>query len=157
MNAEIKQTSVCFNASREFGYADGKPCILLKLNNIFDWIGEPFLLEDEFPIQLKMHLQYTNNQAHKFREPLIYFTCEGENHADIENIGQIEYIPKPGVAPYYFPFQNPDGYRSPFVFIRFVNPAAGTLINVECKAWARNIKHTKGTQIGKIHFELLVN
>lgn len=62
-----------------------------------------------------------------------------------------------GVAPYYFPFQNPDGYRAPFVFIRFANPAAGTLINVECKAWARNIAHKKGTQIGRVHFELLVN
>lgn len=117
LNAEIKQTSVCFNASRQFGYEDGKPCILLKLNNVFDWTAEPYILEDDFPMELKIHLQSTNNHAYKFREPLVYFTCEGENHADIENIGQIEYIPKPGVAPYYFPFQNPDGYRAPFVSI----------------------------------------
>lgn len=57
-------------------------------------------------MQLKMHLQATNNQVHKFREPLIFFTCEGENHADIENIGQIEYIPKPGE---FFDFFFEDG------------------------------------------------
>ncbi|GBP78456.1 hypothetical protein EVAR_52261_1 [Eumeta japonica] len=33
---------------------------------------------------------------------------------------------------------------------------AGILINIECRAWAQNIKYDKKERIGTIHFELMV-
>lgn len=34
---------------------------------------------------------------------------------------------------------------------------AGILINVECKAWARNIKHSRHDKMGVVHFELMID
>jgi len=53
---------------------------------------------------------------------MIWFSCEGENPADIENMGKITYYPYPGVADFYFPYKNQRGYLSPAVFVNFENP-----------------------------------
>lgn len=33
----------------------------------------------------------------------------------------------------------------------------GIIINVECKAWARNIIHDRKERIGSVHYELLID
>lgn len=33
----------------------------------------------------------------------------------------------------------------------------GIIINIECKAWARNIIHDRKERIGSVHFELLID
>ncbi len=35
--------------------------------------------------------------------------------------------------------------------------AAGVLISVSCKAWARNIRHDNMDRIGLAHFELMID
>lgn len=120
-------------------------------------MAQPYLEADEFPEELRLHLPAHLQPGRGRPEPLIYFTCEGESPSDVESIGRVEFIPKQGVAPYYFPYQNPDGYRAPFAFVRFASPASGQLIMVECKAWARNIDHTKGTRVGRVRFELFID
>lgn len=52
----------------------------------------------------------------------VWLSCEGENPADIENIGQIEYYPRQGFPGYYFPYENSEGYLSPLVAIHFTKP-----------------------------------
>lgn len=51
-------------------------------------------------------------------------SCEGENDADIENIGSIIYFPTPGFEGQYFPFKNVKGYLSPVVAVYFESPAS---------------------------------
>lgn len=34
---------------------------------------------------------------------------------------------------------------------------AGIVINIECKAWAKNIKHSRADRTGSVHFELLID
>jgi sodium/potassium-transporting ATPase subunit beta len=34
---------------------------------------------------------------------------------------------------------------------------AGVLINIECKAWAKNIKHDRTDRLGSVHFELMID
>ena len=80
-----------------------------------------------------------------------------QNPADKENIGPIDYFPKPGIEFKYFPYTNQPGYLSPFVFVHFKKPTPGVLINVECKAWAKNIKHNRMDREGSVHFELLMD
>lgn len=55
---------------------------------------------------------------HKF----VWVTCEGENPADIENIGPIQFFPSAGFSGKYFPFMNQDGYLSPLVAVYFEKP-----------------------------------
>lgn len=116
----------------------------------------------------------------------VWISCEGENPADIENIGQIEYYPRQGFPGYYYPYENSEGYLSPLVAIHFTKPTrtcstfrrieiidsetfslktnvlyvsllGGIIINVECKAWAHNIKHDRKERAGSVHFELMID
>lgn len=111
---------------------------------------------------------------------MIWISCEGENPADIENLGPIQYIPQRGFPGYYYPFANQKGYLAPVMAIKFERPKskfdsfkarfvvskltylisiipAGVLINIECKAWARNIIHDRTDRRGSVHFELMVD
>ncbi|KAF7490757.1 Sodium/potassium-transporting ATPase subunit beta [Sarcoptes scabiei] len=144
------------SAENHFGYQRGDPCVLIKLNKIFNWKPEPFSEEDlkdpNIPDVVRNSYSSRNNASQ-----LIYVTCEGENAADKENVGEIEYYPKPGIEFKYYPYTNQPGYLSPFVFAHFKKPTPGVLINIECKAWAKNIKHNRMDREGSVHFELLVD
>lgn len=52
----------------------------------------------------------------------VWVSCEGENPADVENIGPIEYYPRQGFPGYYYPYENSEGYLSPLVAIHFKQP-----------------------------------
>jgi hypothetical protein len=35
--------------------------------------------------------------------------------------------------------------------------SGGVLINIECKAWAKNIAHDRADRRGSVHFELMID
>ena len=72
-------------------------------------------------------------------------------------MGEVEYYPPGGFPFKYFPFRNQQGYRSPLVFARFVNPTASTLVMVECRAYARNLRRNSVERAGTVRFEILVD
>ncbi|KAH9398598.1 PREDICTED: sodium/potassium-transporting ATPase subunit beta-like [Rhagoletis zephyria] len=151
---DIKLIDNNCTVERNFGYDRGQPCVLIKLNRIFNWKPEPYnsedLLDKNIPEVVKKGYGEGKNEV-------VYITCEGENAADKENIGHISYYPQQGIDFKYFPFTNQPGYLSPFVFVHFSRPQSGVLINVECKAWARNIKHNRMDREGSVHFEILMD
>lgn len=131
--------------AQNFSYHLGKPCVLVKLNRIYGWKPEPYLVRPEnYPVQAP------------FREGQIQVTCEGKSNIDKENIGSIEYYPT-GIETKYFPFTNQPGYQSPFVMVHFKSPRSGIVIVIECKAWARNIVHDKARSRGMVNFELFID
>lgn len=145
---ETGQDKIC-TAERNFGYPEGKPCVLIKLNRIYNW--EPVSYVDP-PDALKKNLK------NPFEQNLVYITCTGENSADRDNIGQdVNYYPQQGIPFNYFPFTNQKGYVSPFVFVQFNDIARRVLVNVECRAWAKNIHFDRGDRLGSVHFEMLVD
>jgi hypothetical protein len=52
----------------------------------------------------------------------IWVSCEGENPADLENIGPIKYYPRRGFPGFYYPYENSEGYLSPLVAVHFERP-----------------------------------
>lgn len=86
----------------------------------------------------------------------VYVTCDGEDNVDKEHIGPIALHPQ-SFPVHYFPYSNSPGYLAPVVMVEFLNPSAGVLINVECKAWAKNIMQSRTDRLGMVHFELLVD
>lgn len=140
-----------------YGYDSGTPCILIKLNKIYGWEPEPYnsTLPEEAPESLKKAVNSADDS--KKKGGMVWFSCEGENPADIENIGEIDWYPEPGVPKYFFPYQNQDGYLSPAVFAHFKSPKKGVLISISCKAWAHNIKHDMMERLGLTHFELMID
>jgi len=55
-------------------------------------------------------------------------SCEGENPADIENVGPIDFIPKWGFPGYFYPYENSQGYLSPLVAVHFASPKSKKFI-----------------------------
>jgi sodium/potassium-transporting ATPase subunit beta len=170
------------NKNNEFGYRLGEPCILIKLNKIYGWTPEPYgidkndrysdqLLIDDLdeevkekgmPEELKHYiLNYTNSikdESIKRRVlRTVWISCDGENVADTENIGPIQYYPFRGIAGYYFPFQKQQGYQPPFIFVQLKRPMPGVLINIQCNAFAKNVKPDKIARLASTHFELLID
>lgn len=143
------------NKENEFGYPKGEPCILIKLNKIYGWKPEPYEPKDNFPDEMPLNVRTLIESSEK--DPRVWFSCAGENPADKENLGLVEYFPSQGIPTYYFPYLKQSGYKAPFLFVRLASPLHGVLINVECKAWAKNIHPSRLDRVGTVHFEIMID
>ncbi|RNA27231.1 sodium potassium-transporting ATPase subunit beta-2 [Brachionus plicatilis] len=131
--------------ARDYGYESG-PCVLLKLNKIFEWVPEPFETFEKFPLDSSLLLNRTDLLTNN-----VIVSCDGEYPADQDALRQakISYFSanskilsfeKLGLLPnYYYPFLNQPGYKAPLVFIHFQNIPQNQLILVLCKAYSANI------------------
>ena len=54
------------------------------------------------------------------------------------------------------PFCLQEGFISPIVLVQFTVELQ-KLVMIECKAWARNLRHDRYAQIGQINFEILID
>ena len=100
---------LCLNFNRNsspfsYGYPEGKPCVLLSLNRLIDWVpvaypdkSEPHSIED----------RYSSGD--------VTFDCRGENLPDQEHLGAVEYLPKSGLDKKYFPYKVMTNYHQPVV------------------------------------------
>lgn len=143
---------------KKFGYASTSPCVIVKLNRIFGWTP---VLEKELSDATIKELDLDESAQ---SEKCIYVKCAGDGGVDRDNIKEIEYYSlsksnKVGCIPRrYFPYRNQDKYLSPLVFVHFKDIAQNTLINVECKAYAKNIDNTDKQNLrGMVKFQLFVS
>ncbi|XP_012259711.2 sodium/potassium-transporting ATPase subunit beta-2 [Athalia rosae] len=158
-DVDVKNWLPC-NKENNFNYHKSAPCVFLKLNKIYGWrpsfYNDTDSLPEAMPRELKQHIMELKAKDAK-QLNTIWVSCEGENPADMENIGPVNILPRRGFPGYFYPFENSEGYLSPLVAIHFERPRTGILINVECKAWARNIKHDRASGMGAVHFELMID
>jgi len=84
-------------------------------------------------------------------------SCEGENDADVDNMGEVEFIPPTGYEFRYFPYMNTPGYRAPLVFAKFSGAKKGVIMQLWCKMWSKNIKHHRNDKAGSVRFEVLID
>ncbi|XP_047105851.1 sodium/potassium-transporting ATPase subunit beta-2-like isoform X1 [Schistocerca piceifrons] len=156
-DVDIKTWDPCTHENM-YNYHKAAPCIFVKLNKIYGWVPEYYNdtndLPEEMPEDLKDHIRSITVPE---KRNTVWISCEGENPADIENIGPLKYIPDRGFPGYFYPYENSEGYLSPLVAINFERPKGGILINIECKAWAKNIKHNRQYRIGMVHLELMID
>ena len=140
---------------KSFGYATGMPCVVLKLNRIFGWLPKSGPTAD-YPFSVAKTM---TNSPEKF----VFVHCTGEGSNDMDNLGEIEYYSTytsknvGGISFKYFPFRNQPDYLSPLVFAHFKNVSRHTLVNVECRAYAKNIDNTdRRNRRGMVRFQLYV-
>ncbi|KAH9636192.1 hypothetical protein HF086_007144 [Spodoptera exigua] len=154
-----------------FAYQKSTPCVFLKLNKIFGWkpafYNSSDSLPGEMPDDLKEHIRNMTAYDKNYLN-MVWVSCQGENPADRENIGPIQYMPYRGFPGYYFPYTNQEGYLSPLVAVHLQRPKskktlsvrttllAGVLINIECRAWARNIMYDRHEGMGTVHIEIMI-
>ena len=147
---------------RNYEFDKSKPCILLKLNKIYGWKPEAYLPSDPLPDKLKPY----ENIVRAYPKN-VFILCEGEFEVDKDFIGSIRYFSrtpdgsgesKLGLLPfYYFPYMNQDGYRQPLVFAYFQTITTNVLVNVVCKAYAKNIYNNILYRMGSVHFEIMID
>ncbi|KAF6215455.1 hypothetical protein GE061_010208 [Apolygus lucorum] len=162
----VPEGKVCsFDVSRNFypcveennfNYHLQRPCIFLKLNKIYGWRPE-YYSHSEIPESMPQGLQNIIKNVTGSRLETVWLSCEGLTAADVENLGSIQYLPQPGFPGYFFPYMNNEGYLPPIVAIVLNNPKNGILLNIECKAWAKNIKHDRKEKVGMVQFEVLID
>jgi len=144
-----------------FGFASGQPCILIKLNKIFDWTPEPYESEYDMPENIPDSIResFKKNVANNDHDlnNRVWLECEGNQVSDRENLGEISYYPTNGISKNFFPYQNQPRYLPPFIFANIKNSRRGVLITIKCKAWARNIWHDSKSNRGLVKFELMID
>jgi len=179
---DTKQLAPC-SIKTNFGYPDGQPCVLVKLNKIFGWTPQPYGYDDrdtfshdrllrhleeekeekDMPADLAQHIMNetakagNNDALRKDILSTVWISCEGETVLDRENMGEISYIPERGISGMYYPYQQQVGYQAPFMFIKFKNPKQGVVIHVTCRAFAKNVKPDKFMRLGQTNFALLID
>lgn len=130
-----------------FGYPEGKPCVLLKLNKVYNWR----------PITYGNMTEDLPKALTKIIDPdYIGITCEGESEADTDAIKHIHFYPRNGFPVVYYPYLNQPGYLAPVVMAQF-DVVRGRVLMFWCKAWAKNIKHHRVDLGGSVRFELMVD
>jgi sodium/potassium-transporting ATPase subunit beta len=135
------------NEANDYGYHEGNPCVLLKLNKIYNWSPELYDNSTRPP-----HLEDQFDPEH------LTMTCDGENPADRDNLGDgTKYAPPHGFAMVSFPYLNQKGYQTPLIFARLDSLKSGVTVQVSCKVWARNVYHHKTDRAGAAHFEILMD
>ncbi|XP_066578535.1 sodium/potassium-transporting ATPase subunit beta-2 isoform X2 [Amia ocellicauda] len=122
---------------RTYGYQDGRPCVLIKLNRV---IG----------------MKPGN------REYAPYVTC-GAKKEDSDKMGELAYFPPNGTFNLmYFPYYGKRAqvnYSQPLVAVKFLNISLNADVNVECRVMAPNIviESDRDKFAGRVSFKLRIN
>jgi len=127
-----------------------QPCVLLKLNKIFDFIPEVADQADEDLKTATGNFQGTNN----YNSDLIYVTCDGVRSVDKDNMGPIKMVPE-GFDKKAYPFRNQGHFTNPYVFVKFWKLTPDVMVQVACRVWAKNIHVSEAEGIGWVRFEIV--
>ena len=124
-------------------HAATKPCIYLKLNNIWSWNPEPIDAEDlkdnpDWPQSLKTNFQ----KLTKAERQQIFVDCQGDTDSDREAITEgVTFMPKTKGFPIkYFPYKgNKAQFLPPLVALQFdgnkLMSFIEEMITVKCTAY----------------------
>ncbi|XP_016977840.1 sodium/potassium-transporting ATPase subunit beta-1 [Drosophila rhopaloa] len=139
-----------------YGYKTKQPCIFLKLNKIYGWVPDVF---DEPEKSMPEDLRKVINNTKKEERQQIWVSCNGHLNKDKENFQDISYFPSQGFPSYYYPFMSQVGYLSPLVAVQFNSPPKGQMLDVECRAWAKNIRYSGSARdrMGSVTFQIIVD
>ncbi|XP_060768405.1 sodium/potassium-transporting ATPase subunit beta-2b [Neoarius graeffei] len=133
-------------SDRYYGYSDGKPCIIVKLNKVIGMLpgkGGPAPAVSCGPKKYKIN--------------------QDEWGDDSDKIGDMAYFPPNGTFnPMYYPYYGKKAqvnYSQPLVAVKFLNITLNTDVNVECKITASNIQTNSDRDkfAGRVSFKLRVN
>ncbi|KAM6962860.1 sodium/potassium-transporting ATPase subunit beta-1a [Aplochiton taeniatus] len=120
-----------------YGFKDGKPCLIVKLNRIVNFKPRPPVNTTAIPAAVQAKLQ----------PYVIPIHCTHRREEDAGKIGEIEYF---GIGngfplqyyPYYGKLLHPQ-YLQPLVAIKFNNLTMNEDLRIECKAYGGNIDYSE--------------
>ncbi|CAL1593268.1 unnamed protein product [Knipowitschia caucasica] len=121
-------------ADSNYGFKDGKPCLIVKLNRIVNFKPRA-PANDSIPDNLVLNPN------------LIPIFCKNKREVDKEKIGEIKYHGVKGgfplqYYPYYGKLLHPQ-YLQPLVAVQFTNLTVGEELRIECKVYGANIDYSE--------------
>ncbi|KAK1169748.1 sodium/potassium-transporting ATPase subunit beta-1-like [Acipenser oxyrinchus oxyrinchus] len=138
---------------KTYGYSEGKPCFIVKINRIVSYLPQPPQTNDSIP-----------PEAHERVQPnLIPIHCAAKKEEDKDKLGQVNYFGMDNTGgfplqyyPYYGKLLQPQ-YLQPLVAVQFTNLTVGSELRIECKAYGENIKYNdKDRYQGRFEVKILV-
>jgi len=155
-NVNLNDFGPC-SPKENYGYNTSSPCIFLKLNRIYNWVPETYNDKNNLPEDMDKDLKERILGLPDIKTDQIWISCKGEHPVDREHVKGFAYYPNQGFPKYYYPYTNAEGYLSPLVAVQIQNPTVNVAINIECRAWAKNINYRGGNlqREGSVHFELM--
>ncbi|XP_014885129.1 sodium/potassium-transporting ATPase subunit beta-233-like [Poecilia latipinna] len=133
-----------------FGFKEGKPCLILKLNRMINFRPTPPSSNDSLPDALKG----------KSFDNLMPVHCTNRFEVDKGKIGEIKYFGFAGRGgfplqyyPYYGKMLHPN-YLQPLVGVKFTNVTMNKELKVECRVYGGG--YEKGSLDGLFYVHLTV-
>ncbi|XP_072246192.1 sodium/potassium-transporting ATPase subunit beta-1a [Leuresthes tenuis] len=122
---------------KDYGFASGKPCIIVKLNRIVNFRPRAPSNNQSLPETLQG----------KSYDNLIPIFCKIKREEDEGKISEIKYFGFGGGFPLqYYPYYGKGlqpQYLQPLVAIQFVNVTLGQDVRIECKVFGDNIGYSE--------------
>ncbi|XP_056133474.1 sodium/potassium-transporting ATPase subunit beta-1a [Lampris incognitus] len=119
-----------------YGFSEGKPCIIIKLNRIVSFKPRAPTNNQSLPIPLQS----------KMNTNLIPIHCTNKREEDEGKIREIKYFGFDGGFPLqYYPYYGKrlhPQYLQPLVAIQFTNITFNEDLRIECKAYGANIDYS---------------
>lgn len=119
-----------------FGFKEGRPCVIIKLNRILGYKPKP-PVNGSFP----------EIPGASYNPYVIPILCAGKKEDDQPKIRDVEYFGMGGIGgfplnyyPYYGKLLHPY-YLQPLIAVQF-NVTMDTEVRIECKAFGENIKYS---------------
>uniref|UniRef100_A0A8D0GFE1 Sodium/potassium-transporting ATPase subunit beta n=1 Tax=Sphenodon punctatus TaxID=8508 RepID=A0A8D0GFE1_SPHPU len=122
----------------DYGYKDGKPCIIIKLNRVMRFKPKPPQNTTALP-------DYLVERYHQYILPV---HCTAKKVEDKHKIGNVDYYGMNGFTGFplqYYPYYGKriqPNYRQPLMAVQFTNLTLNEGVRVECKAYGENIGYS---------------
>ncbi|XP_028255353.1 sodium/potassium-transporting ATPase subunit beta-233-like [Parambassis ranga] len=136
----------------EFGFKQGKPCLIVKLNRIVNYRPRPPTSNESIPEEAQPKVQPNVIPLH----------CTSKKEEDVGKIGEIKYYGIGGgfplqYYPYYGKLLHPQ-YLQPLVALQFNNLTLNTELRIECKVFGDNIDYSdKDRYQGRFEVKFHIN
>ncbi|XP_058061683.1 sodium/potassium-transporting ATPase subunit beta-1-like [Anopheles bellator] len=142
---DVSKLGPC-TAEAGFGYNRSAPCFFVKLNKIYNWEPDYYDNVEDLPADMPDDLVEYIKSLKEVERKQIWISCSEDTKSEEKLLGPIEYFPSRGLPAYYYPYLNLEGYLSPLVAVQLARPQPKSIINIECRAWAKNIIYNGGTR-----------
>lgn len=132
-----------------YGYSKGSPCVFFKIRKNREWLPKYYnaSVDSELPENMP---QSVKNRITISKRRAVWFSCEGVNPADAENIGPVSFFPRASYPFYYFPWKGQENYLEPVIAAHFERPQTGIVISIKCTIWTQD-------QQESVEFDLLID